>query len=177
MKIMSLEIEEDMSALRPTDRINWTSDEEDLLYEQCFRERISATDGRVWGDGNIRIGDYILLIDSDTRIPADCFMDAISEMEQSPEVGILQHASGTFLAGAGYFETGISFFTTIINHSISWTVANGNLAPFVGHNAFLRWSALQHQSFLDPNGKRVIWSEEHVSEDFVMVRMPQTCPF
>lgn len=46
--------------------------------------------------------DYILIIDSDTRIPEDCLLDGASEMEQSPEVGILQHASGTFLAGAGY---------------------------------------------------------------------------
>lgn len=41
----------------------------------------------------------------------------------------------------------------------------------MGHNAFLRWSALQHQSFIDPaDNKRKIWSESHVSEDFVMVR-------
>lgn len=87
-------------------------------------------------------------------------------MQESPEVGVLQHCSGTFLAGAGYFEAFISFFTTTVNHSITWVVANGSSSPFMGHNAFLRWSALQHQALANPEGK--IWSEDHVSEDFVM---------
>lgn len=33
-------------------------------------------------------------IDSDTRVPTDCFLDAVSEMEASPDVGIMQFASG-----------------------------------------------------------------------------------
>lgn len=36
-------------------------------------------------------------------------------METSPEVGILQHCNGTFLAGTDYFERGIAFFTQIVN--------------------------------------------------------------
>lgn len=36
----------------------------------------------------------------------------------------------------------------------------------MGHSAFLRWSALQHQSWSNPGGK--IFSEDHVSEDFVL---------
>ena len=47
--------------------------------------------------------------------------------------------------------------------------ANGEVAPFVGHNAFLRWSALQDAAFVDPaDGKKKIWSESNVSEDFDM---------
>lgn len=41
-----------------------------------------------------------------------------------------------------------------------------DLLPLRGHNAFLRWSALQHQALENEGGK--VWSEEHVSEDFVM---------
>jgi len=44
--------------------------------------------------GNIRIGDYILIIDSDTRVPRDCMLDSVSEMEHNPNCGIMQHASG-----------------------------------------------------------------------------------
>ena len=41
------------------------------------------------------------------------------------------------------------------------------VAPFVGHNAFLRWEALQECTFVDPDdGNEKIWSEDHVSEDF-----------
>lgn len=47
--------------------------------------------------------------------------------------------------------------------------ANGEVAPFVGHNAFLRWSAIQDAAFIDPDdGLKKIWSESNVSEDFDM---------
>jgi len=48
--------------------------------------------------------------------------------------------------------------------------ANGEVAPFVGHNAFLRWSALQDAAFEDAgdNNRKKIWSETNVSEDFDM---------
>jgi len=43
--------------------------------------------------GNIRLGDYILIVDSDTRVPRDCLLDAASEMEQNPSMAVLQYAS------------------------------------------------------------------------------------
>lgn len=68
-----------------------------------------------------------------------------------------------------YFENGIAHFTRRINKCISIACANGEVAPFVGHNAFLRWSALQDAAFIDPaDGKSKIWSETNVSEDFDM---------
>lgn len=42
-----------------------------------------------------------------------------------------------------FFENGIAHFTRRINRAISMACANGEVAPFVGHNAFLRWSAIQ----------------------------------
>ena len=69
-----------------------------------------------------------------------------------------------------YFENGIAHFTRRINKCISMACANGEVAPFVGHNAFLRWSALQDAAFNDPedNDQKKIWSETNVSEDFDM---------
>jgi len=43
--------------------------------------------------GDIRFGDYILIIDSDTQVPRDCLLDAASEMEQNPRTAILQQTS------------------------------------------------------------------------------------
>ncbi|KPV73979.1 uncharacterized protein RHOBADRAFT_45272 [Rhodotorula graminis WP1] len=166
---LSLRIEHLMDERRPTDVDSlaaWSLADEDRLYESAFAEALKEKDDIIWGNGNIRIGELILMIDSDTRVPRDCLLDAACEMQASPEVGVLQHCSGTFLAGAGFFENYISFFTTSVNYSITWAVANGSSSPFMGHNAFLRWSALQHQAQANPEGK--IWSEEHVSEDFVM---------
>jgi hypothetical protein len=84
----------------------WTNDDEDRAYEACLTEVIDEEDGRAWAEGNIRIGDYILLIDSDTRVPADCLLEAASEMEQSPDVGILQYSSGVMQVTNTFFENG-----------------------------------------------------------------------
>ncbi|EPQ28118.1 uncharacterized protein PFL1_04445 [Pseudozyma flocculosa PF-1] len=122
------------------------------------------------GHGDARIGELILLVDSDTRVPEDCLLDAASEMRQSPELGVLQHCSGVMLVSNNYFERGIAYFTKMVNFSISHGVACGDVAPFVGHNAFLRWSAIREVAFeddVDP-GVSKIWSDAHVSEDFDM---------
>ncbi len=48
-------------------------------------------------------------------------------------------------------------------------VSGGDVAPLVGHNAFLRWEALQKCAFVDPaDGVERFWSESSVSEDFDM---------
>ncbi|KAI1140618.1 glycosyl transferase family group 2-domain-containing protein [Hypoxylon sp. FL0543] len=145
----------------------WSQGDEALAYEKALKE-VLEEDGRAWADGNIRVGDYILLIDSDTRVPSDCLLDAVSEMEQSPDVGIMQFSSGVMQVVHTYFENGITFFTDLIYSAIRYTVSNGDVAPFVGHNAILRWSAIQQVSYEDEDGYEKFWSESHVSEDFDM---------
>ncbi|KAG0651997.1 hypothetical protein D0Z07_1157 [Hyphodiscus hymeniophilus] len=147
---------------------NWTQVNEYAAYDQCLANVLTEEEGRAWAEGNIRVGDYILLIDSDTRVPADCLLDAASEMEQSIEVGILQYSSGVMKISDTFFENGIAFFTDLIYSAICYTVANGDVSPFVGHNAILRWSALQEVSYEDEDGYEKFWSESHVSEDFDM---------
>ncbi|ESZ96506.1 hypothetical protein SBOR_3128 [Sclerotinia borealis F-4128] len=146
----------------------WSQAEEYVAYDQCLARVIEEEQGRAWAGGNIRVGDYILLIDSDTRVPADCLLDAASEMEQSPEVGILQFNSGVMQLTDTFFENGITFFTNLIYTAIRFAVAMGDVAPFVGHNAMLRWSAVQQVSYQDEDGYEKFWSESHVSEDFDM---------
>ncbi|KAI9647811.1 hypothetical protein NHQ30_004199 [Ciborinia camelliae] len=146
----------------------WSPDEEYVAYDQCLAQVLEEEEGRAWAGGNIRVGDYILLIDSDTRVPSDCLLDAASEMEQSPEVGILQFNSGVMQVTDSFFENGITFFTNLIYTAISFAVAMGDVSPFVGHNAILRWSAVQQVSYHDEDGYEKFWSESHVSEDFDM---------
>jgi hypothetical protein len=100
---ISNKVEEKLQKIdRPFD---WTQGEEVIAYERCLLE-VLAEDGKAWADGNIRIGDYILLIDSDTRVPADCLLDAVSEMEQSPNVAIIQFSSAVMQVAHNYFENG-----------------------------------------------------------------------
>lgn len=85
---------------------NWTQEDEYAAYDQSLAETLVEEEGRAHAEGNIRVGDYILLIDSDTRVPVDCLLDAASEMEQSPEVGILQYSSGVMQVTTSFFENG-----------------------------------------------------------------------
>jgi hypothetical protein len=85
---------------------NWSQEDEYAAYDQCLADVLTEEEGRAWVEGNIRVGDYILLIDSDTRVPVDCLLDAASEMEQSPEVGILQYSSGVMQVTDSFFENG-----------------------------------------------------------------------
>ena len=80
----------------------------------------------------------------------------------------MQFSSGVMQVVHTFFENGITFFTNLIYTAIRYTVSNGDVAPFVGHNAVLRWSALQQVSYTDPDGYDKFWSESHVSEDFDM---------
>lgn len=117
-------------------------------------------------------------------------------MAECPDVAIIQHESGMFLfdevegsrndnistdvmqVAFHYFENGIAHFTRRINKCISLGCANGEIAPFVGHNAFLRWSALQDAAFIDTDGVSKIWSEHNVSEDFDMaLRLQVSLPW
>ncbi|KAJ7692095.1 glycosyl transferase family group 2-domain-containing protein [Mycena rosella] len=135
---------------------------EEIYEESGRRHRPWACNGK-----SLRVGEIILIIDSDTIVPEDCFRDAAREMYESPDVAIIQHESDVMQVAHHYFENGITHFTRRINKCISYGCANGEVAPFVGHNAFLRWSAVQDAAFDDPDdGKRKQWSESNVSEDF-----------
>jgi membrane glycosyltransferase len=154
---------------------NWTQDDEALVYQNALSEAIAEDEGRTWAEGNIRMGDYILLIDSDTRVPSDCLLDAVSEMEQSPRVAIMQYSSGVMNVTDSFFERGITFFTNLIYTQIRYAVANGDVAPFVGHNAILRWAAVQEIAYDCPlDSREKYWSEATVSEDFDMALRLQT---
>ncbi|KZV91292.1 hypothetical protein EXIGLDRAFT_770018 [Exidia glandulosa HHB12029] len=143
--------------------------DEGQLAERALEMACEETGGKAWGRGGraIKMGEIILIVDSDTLVPEDCLRDAAREMAESQEVAIIQHVSDAMQVAHHYFENGISYFTRRINHAISVACSNGEIAPFVGHNAFLRWSAVQEAAFIDSaDGKRKFWSESHVSEDF-----------
>ncbi len=84
------------------------------------------------------------------------------ELHESLEVAILQHASGAMQVAQNTFENGITYFTNLIYMSIQFDVGGGDSASFVGHNAFLRWKAVQAISF-EEDGMRKFYSDSHVS--------------
>lgn len=151
-------------------------EEEEELYQQALQTIIDSDNGKTWAEGNVRMGEVILLIDCDTRVPVNCLSLGSLEMEESPDVAIIQHASGVMQVIHTFFENAITYFTNLVYLLIRFSVGNGDCAPFVGHNAFLRWKAIQSVSFME-NGIEKFWSESHVSEDFDMSLRLQTAGF
>ena len=45
-----------------------TIEEENMLYQKALEAIIEQDEGRTWASGNVRIGEIILIIDSDTRV-------------------------------------------------------------------------------------------------------------
>ena len=61
------------------------------MWEESGRKwRPWAANGRA-----TRIGEFLLLVDSDTVVPEDCLRDAAREMRECPTVAIIQHESGS----------------------------------------------------------------------------------
>ena len=175
---LSLKLEKHLAALLAESASRGVdAEDEDNLEDKALEMAIEAVyeeSGRRWkpwacNGKSLRLGEVILIVDSDTLVPEDCFRDAARELAECPEVAIIQHESDVMQVAHHYFENGIAHFTRRINKAISLGCANGEVAPFVGHNAFLRWAALQDAAFVDPaDGVKKIWSETNVSEDFDM---------
>ncbi|CCG84107.1 protein of unknown function [Taphrina deformans PYCC 5710] len=157
---------------RPDD---WSDILELAEYERCVHEVMQELPG-CEADGNVRVGELILLIDADTRIPNDCFQDAATEFYQAPELAILQHTNDAFQVVNNFWEDCMAHFTRFVTSAMMWACANGDVAPFVGHNAFLRWSAVQECSW-EEDGQFRVWSEKHVSEDFELSLQLQNLGF
>lgn len=39
----------------------WSQEQESRAYTACLEEVLRELDGKAWAEGNIRVGDYILL--------------------------------------------------------------------------------------------------------------------
>lgn len=136
------------------------------------------------------IGNYVLLLDSDSKFNPFSLEALIHEMDINPRIGYLQIRTNSQKIVRNKWENAISHFTNAIyNINFLYSCSNGFPAPLVGHNAILRWSALLEVEEL-MNGQRTmatnvaivedgllsphplpewkVWDETRVSEDFVM---------
>ena len=78
-------------------------------------EEVYETSGRRWrpwaANGRAcRVGEIVLIVDSDTVVPEDCLRDAAREMAECPMVAIIQHESGQFGAIAAAVGGDANFY-------------------------------------------------------------------
>jgi cellulose synthase/poly-beta-1,6-N-acetylglucosamine synthase-like glycosyltransferase len=135
-----------------------------------------------------QVGDIILLLDCDTRLPVKSIYKAVKEFS-NPRVGFVQIKTRAMLSRApDFWEKLVAHFTdNIYEVSFVVTCAYGDPSPLVGHNVLIRKEALYHcmryklvQNFqvCEISGSDLLYStqvnkeicqlfsEEHVSEDF-----------
>lgn len=66
-------------------------DEEEALEEVRLQTAASAPSRAFWAGGRVRVGEFILLVDADTRVPVDSILPTVSELLRAPAVGYTQH--------------------------------------------------------------------------------------
>lgn len=59
--MISCKVEEKLEAVERN--AEWSQHDEAVAYESALKE-VLADNGRAWADGNIRVGDYILISES-----------------------------------------------------------------------------------------------------------------
>ena len=96
---LSLKLEKHLTELQQTNSDNNEFESlEDQAMKLAVEEMYEESEQRFkpWAANgrSLRMGEIILIIDSDTIVPEDCFRDAARELVESPEVAIIQHESG-----------------------------------------------------------------------------------
>ena len=148
------------------------NDPNHLTLNKLFDELIEL--GAIF-EGNLSYGDYIFLIDSDTRFPNfipqenGCLKRVIKDyiFDGKDNVLYIQCFTGPYLSTKSLSEKAVFHFTCHIYNGILIATAMNSMAPLVGHNACLNLKLLYKISKIDEDNKfRYYWDENRISEDF-----------
>jgi len=157
------------------------------MVHECW-DLLKSREIGVEGWGNVSIQDdaIILLLDADTVVPEEIIYQTIITEFSNSEVGYVQH----FMKALSEQNTSlwlrmISDATEkIYKYGIAYGTAMGDMVPIVGHNVFIRFSALEQianvqkidcmncddASSTDTPRTQIThykyWSTDTVSEDF-----------
>lgn len=113
--------------------------------------------------GNIDIGEFIILIDSDSTLPNNFLHNTLKMFMQEDRLAYTQHYTKPLESSyQNYFSKYIAEYTTNLYEVIfRISTCNGDICPLIGHNIILRKEALEKVAI---DGK--YWMENRVSEDF-----------
>ncbi|MBV8883867.1 MAG: hypothetical protein JO235_07685 [Chroococcidiopsidaceae cyanobacterium CP_BM_RX_35] len=116
-------------------------------------------------EGNILFGEYIVLLDKDSYMPEGIIERTLPEFISDHKLAFTQHRTRPINGDENYFANLLGRFTENLYFIwINIATLDGDFPPLVGHNAFLRKSAMQAVKII--KGETSQYWNEKVSEDF-----------
>lgn len=127
-------------------------------YEAALRLSLRDDDFRgVHAEGNIELGDIILMLDKDSITPRDALLLTIPEFVHDERLAYTQHKTIASNATENFFTGIMGLFTRLVFGLVFPAKSlQGWMPPFMGHNGFVRKSVLADSGY---------WSEDRVGED------------
>ena len=108
-------------------------------------------------EGTIELGDLILMLDKDSITPREALVLTVPEFVHDERLAYTQHKTVASNAEENYFTGVMGLFARLVFGLVFPAKAlQGWMAPFMGHNGFVRRSVLADQDY---------WSEDRVGED------------
>jgi len=118
-------------------------------------------------EGDIGIGEFLVLLDKDSFMPSGAIEATVPEFLYDPQLGFTQHCMLPDNERDN-FVTQITgrYLRNLFQLVMPVTTQGGDHASLMGHNAFLRKSAMREVALRGEDGSLHYWSETQVAEDF-----------
>ena len=118
----------------------------------------SIEDGTYYEGTDLEVYDIILMLDKDSGLHKDILSVSVPKFIKDDKLAYTENITIPSNRSDNYFSKTIATFTSFLYQYIYPSNAlTGGLVPFVGHNGFIRKSALEEIGF---------WPEDRVSEDY-----------
>jgi len=119
-------------------------------------------------EGDIGTGDIFgALLDKDSVMPTGVMEATAPEFLTDPQLAYTQHRMLPYNEEDNFFTTMTGrYLRNLFQMVMPFTTRGGDHASLMGHNAFLRKSAMRDVALRDANGRILYWSENQVAEDF-----------
>jgi cellulose synthase/poly-beta-1,6-N-acetylglucosamine synthase-like glycosyltransferase len=131
----------------------------EAALEAALTRRLGADHHRLaWARGEVATGDVVLLLDKDSTVPAGVSRDAVADFAGDPTLAYIQAATSPVNVADNYFARAVAYCTQLIyDFAFPLGIATGSNVPVVGHNVYIRMSALRGRNY---------WDEDRASEDY-----------
>ncbi len=123
-----------------------------------LKKNIPVDDGTYYEGEDLEVYDVILMLDKDSGLHKDILSVSVPKFIKDDKLAYTENVTVPSNRGDNYFSKTIASFTAFLYQYVYPSNAlTGGIVPFVGHNGFIRKSALEEIGF---------WPEDRVSEDY-----------